>query len=293
MILGFICVVLASIAFGIGPVFAKELMICGLDTMNILLWPKISTLLVAGVVMLSRRISLKVTKTQLWQLFLFCGCSNGLTALMLVSSYRLLPIGLATMFHFIYPTIVTVIMLVLFKEKVSALKIIAIVLAISGLSLIFDLSGSMSFPGVALALGSGCTYAIYIVATRKSAYRELHALVLIFYSSAINFLAVAIYLLVTGGLIIPVTGREWLFITSNGLISGLFAFFILIAGIKRIGASNAAIANMLEPLTALVAGVIIYGDRIEFKALCGCILVIIAITLITIKNKNYQPDGEL
>ena len=288
LVLGIICVILASIAFGVAPVFTKELILSGMDTLSIMMYSPLSALLVVGIVMLVRGLSLKVTKTQLWQLFLFCGCSNSMAAYLLFSAYRFLPIGLATMFHFIYPTIVTIIMMAAFKEKVSAMKVITIVMAFVGLGLIFDLSGRMSLLGVALALGSGLSYAIYVVATRKSAYNNLPIIVLVFYSSILSVVLIAIYQLATRQLIIPVKAWEWLMISANGLVGNLFAYAILIVGIRRIGPSNAAIANMLEPLTALVAGAVIYGDRIEFKALFGCILVILAIMLIPFHDRFAQ-----
>ena len=214
-----------------------------------------------------------------------------MTALLLVSSYHFMPIGLATMFHFIYPVIVTICMAVLYKEKITTFKIIAIVLAMAGLGLIFDLTGSMSLPGIALAIGSGFTYAIYVIANRKSSFGDFPALVIVFYSSLVNLIGVALFQLVSGRLVIPLTVREWVLISANGLVSGLFAFFVLIIGIRRVGASNAAIANMIEPITALAAGAIVFGDRIEFKALCGCILVLLSITFIAM-NRDNAHAGE-
>ena len=284
MVVGIICIVLASIAFGIGPVFAKELIILGYDTIDILLYPKISTLLVIGIILLLRRNSLKLTKPQLWQMLLFCGACNGITALLLIEAYAFIPIGLATMFHFIYPVIVTIIMVALFKERLTVFKVLSIICAVAGLCLILDLSGNMSLLGVILALGSGVAYAIYVIANKKSAYKDLPVLVVVFYSSLINFLALAIVQLSRERFMLPSTGIEWGLITACGLMSGLFAFFVMINGIRRIGASNAAIVNMLEPITALVAGAIIYGDRIKIIAFIGCILVLLAIVLLAMRN---------
>ena len=291
MALGIIFIAFASIAFGIGPVITKELIACGLDTIDIMLFPKISMLLVAGAFLLVGRISLKITKKQLWQLLLFSVCFNGITGLLLIQSYIYLPIGLATMFHFIYPVVVTFFMIVLYKEKASALRVAAIILALAGLCLILDLSGNMSLPGVALALGSGFAYATYVIANRKSAYRNLPVLIVVFYSSLATFVIMILIQLTRGRMIIPSTTHEWILITANGLFSDLFAFFMLITGIRRIGASNGALANMLEPITALVAGAVVYGDRIELKAICGCIMVLLAITFITINN-NRLASGE-
>lgn len=292
MALGIVCVIIASVSFGIGSVFAKELLTLGLNTFDIMFYQKIITLSVIGIIFAVRRISVRVTKKQLWQLFLYCGLCNGLTGLLLVSSYNYLPIGIATMLHFIYPVVVTVFMVAFFKEKASAIKLICIAVAIFGLYLILDISGSISFIGITLALGSGFAYAIYVIANKKSKYKDLPALVVVFYSDLIGFIILIPIQLARGQLKFALTGLELLFISASALISCLLSFFTLIIAIRRIGASNAAIANMLEPITALVAGAIIFGDRIEFKALCGCILVLMAITLVAINGKRASDANE-
>ena len=160
-----------------------------------------------------------------------------------MSSYNYLPLGIATMFHFVYPVIVMVGMRAFYKERASVKKIIAAVLVVSGLYLILDLSGNMSLLGVALALGSGVNYAVYVIANRESSYQKLPVTVLIFCSSLINLILFAITSVASGELIIPTSLWEWLMITATGLVSGLFAFLMMIIAIRRIGASNAAITS--------------------------------------------------
>ena len=275
-------------AFGVGPVFAKEIMDSGIDAQSMVVLTTGVASLGAGIVMLIRRDFIRITKTQIWQLVLFCGCGEGLTVLLLANSYNHLPIGLATLFHFIYPVIVAIIMMVLFTEKISALKIIAIVSAVAGLCLIIDISGRMSIMGVLLALGSGFTYAVYVVANRKGAYSGLPALIIVFFSTCVTCLGVALFQIVNGRIALPFSAREWFLVAGSGLFSHLFALFMLTCAIRRIGASNAAIGNMLEPLTALIAGSIVYGDKITSFAMCGCALLLIAITLIALNEKQLS-----
>ena len=160
--MGFVCIVLASLAFGFSPVFETEIMASGMDAQSTLFF--VNTFAAAGAVvtLLIGRKKLRVTNRQLWQLLVFGGVSFGLTGLLLVNSYRFVPIGLATMFHFIYPIIVSLAMVTIYNEKASVLKITSILLALAGLYLVLDLSGNLSLKGVALALGSGFTYAVYV-----------------------------------------------------------------------------------------------------------------------------------
>jgi drug/metabolite transporter (DMT)-like permease len=291
MLLGFVYIVLASIAFGFSPVFSKEIMKSGMDAQSTLAFVNATAALGALPFLLVRRKKLKVSKKQLWQLLIFGGCSYGLTELLLIYSYKYLPIGLAVMFHFIYPIVVTVVMVVLYREKVSVVKIAAILAALIGLYLILDLSGSLSLRGVILAMSSGFAYAVYVVANRKCAYRELPPLMIVLITMLFCALGFGLYQFAEGGLTFPTTSKTWLMVAASSLFSHLFALNMLICAVRRIGASNAAIGNMLEPLTSLLAGVVIYGDRLPLISFGGCALMLLAILLITIDEKKSLSQG--
>lgn len=286
MLLGLLYIVLASVAFGFSPVFATEIMGSGVDAQSLLVYINAFTALGAAAVLLIRRIPLKVTRRQLWQLIVFSAGSYGLTEVLLVNSYRFLPIGLATMFHFIYPVIVTVIMVVFFKEKISILKISAIIAALSGLLLILDLSGNLSLQGAALAVTSGFAYASYVVANHKCAYRDLPALVVIFYTALSCGIVFALFQFVTGRMMVPPNAASWLLTASSGLVCHLFAILMLISAVRKIGASNAAVGNLLEPMTSLIAGALIFSERFPILSLSGCALVLLAIVLIALDGRR-------
>jgi drug/metabolite transporter (DMT)-like permease len=286
MLLGFICIVLASVAFGFSPVFATEIMASGMDAQSTLVFVNAFAALGSGIALLFGRNRPHVTRRQVWQLFVCGGASLGLTELLLVNSYRFIPIGLATMFHFVYPVVVSLAMVILYKEKVSVYKIAAILSALAGLYLILDLSGNLSVKGVALALSSGLAYAAYVVVNRKCAYRELPALTVVFYATLTCVVGFALYRLAAGGLMFPPSARIWLLAAGSGLISHLFALLMLITAVRRIGASTAATCNMLEPMTSMIAGAVIYSEKLPLLSLGGCVLMLLAILLIALDTRR-------
>ena len=288
MLQGYVCIILASVAFGLSPVCATQMMAFGMDAQNTLVWTSGFAALGAGAVILIRRDSLKVTGKQFRQLLLFCGGGYGLTALLLTHSYRFLPIGLATMFHFIYPLIVTIIMARMNKMRIPLLRKIGILTALLGLALTLDLSGKTSLPGVLLSLGSGVTYAVYVVANRQAAYKELSTVVVVFYTALFNTICFSLLQLMVGKIVFPPSRLVWLLAVGGGLFTRLLALLTLTQAVRRIGASNAAIGNMLEPLTSLVAGAVIYSDRIPPHSWAGCVLILSAILLIVLHEKHEK-----
>ena len=63
---------------------------------------------------------------------------------------------------------------------------------------------------------------------------------------------------------------------------------LLLYGISVLGASNASILNILEPLTSLISGALIYGDQLSIPTMIGCGLVILAILLVSLAGKISQ-----
>jgi len=286
MFVGIICIICASVAFGFAPVFAKEITGTGMDTISMLVSTNAVALIVSGAVLLVRKSELKVTKKQLWQLLVFGGGGYGLTILLLNSAYRFLPIGLGVMLHFIYPTVVTVGMVVFFKERISVMKAAAVIVSIAGLFLILDTSGETSFLGAALALGSGLAYAVYVAANRKCNYSGLPPYVIVFSTVAVPFLGFITFQLITGNLMLPPTARAWILVAGAGVVDHLFAVFMLTCAIRRLGATNAAIGNMLEPVTSVLAGAALYSDRIPLISLGGCALVLLAVLFIVLDERR-------
>jgi drug/metabolite transporter (DMT)-like permease len=197
------------------------------------------------------------------------------------------------MFHFIYPVVVTVVMMVFFKERASVMKIAAIIFALVGLFLILDLSGNMSVFGVILAICSGFTYTVYVVANRRCSFSELPVVVIVFTTTLTVFIGVTAYQLATGNLQTPPALESWIFTAASGLLSHLFAIFMLTYAIRKIGASNAAVCNVLEPLTAMVAGVVVYSDTIPVIAVCGSVLMLLAILLISLDERRRLKNQKM
>ncbi|NLT40708.1 MAG: DMT family transporter [Clostridiales bacterium] len=285
MLIGVLCVVLASVAFGFTPVFATEIVGAGMDTMNMLVFTNASSLLLSGAALLLQKNRPRITKRQFWQLMLFGGC-YGLTILLLSYSYRMLPIGIATFLHFCYPIVVTAVMVIIFKEHLSLLKIAAIAVSLLGLFLILDISGGLSLTGALLALASGFVYAAYVIAGRKSSFSMLPVMTVVFFTSLASFMGFLTYQLVTGGLLSPPNVKSWLLIISNAAADNIFAIFMMTCAIRRMGASNAAIGNLLEPVTSLLAGALLYRDKISPLSLVGCALVLLSILLIALYERK-------
>ena len=289
---GIFCIFAASVAYGIMPVFSTQLLRSGMNSQSVIIFRFAFASLGALVLLCFTRTPLRVTRRQLWQLTFFGICGYGATALLLTCSYQYLPIGIATMFHFSYPLLVTVIMAVFYREKLTVWKVLAVLSALCGMVLMADFSaGGMQAMGILLALCSSLTYAMFVVANLKSSFAPLPPLVISFYSTVSLSLFFLVQALATVHLTLPPPPAAWGYSAAVGWICSLFALCMLNAAIRAIGATRASIGNLLEPLTSLIAGAVIYGDRIGSRAISGCALVLLAVLLVALDGR-FAPSGE-
>lgn len=285
---GILLVVAASIAYGAMPIFTKDLLMMDMSTSMVVFFRYFLAALTSFVYIKIRKYSLELSKKQMIDVLFLGTAGFGLTGFLLSASYRYIPVGLATMFHFIYPLFVMVIMIIIFHEKIDKLKIISVLLAIFGLFLLADLNNAnIKTIGLILALFSGLTYAVYIVGVNQSELKNLRLEVMIFYVTFVSSIIIAVQLIIKHDFYVIINTKtviDFLFISQ---VSTVFALFMLVSGIKIVGETKASILNMLEPIVSVILGIIILSETFNKRILFGCVLVILAAVLLT-KNKENK-----
>ncbi len=270
---GVLAVVVASFLYGIMPIFTKRALLEGMTSGAVVFYRLFFAAIVSFIVLKVLGIDIAVTKRQLTEMAIMGVIGFGATMALLTMVYSLIPTGLATMLHFTYPLFVTLVMTVLFREKISRMKIVACLCAVGGILLIADFS-SLSVAGVLLALASGTTYAAYVIANKKLTFGRLHGLVIVFYVSSFAAVFFGIKAVVTKEMMLPCSALALVLLLIIAVFCTVTTLFLLTYGIKTLGASTASMLNMLEPVIGLVAGMIVYKEAIGLKAGIGCLLIV-------------------
>ena len=132
--------------------------------------------------------------------------------------------------------------------------------------------------GVLLAFVAGLAYALYVLAAKATLRRSapLPATALTF---AIGALLLTPALLWTAA---PMTqlalGWPWLLYLGGVATAGAYALYTL--GLRSVSASVAGVTTLLEPLTATVLGVAIFGERLGATGGAGALLLVTALALL-------------
>lgn len=278
---GLIYAVVSSATFGLVPLFAIPALKAGVSVNSVVFYRFAISALLVGLVLLARRESFRIAKRQLPVIAGFA-LLYAATSFLLTQSYLYIPSGLATTLHFLYPVLVTILMVVLFKERLSVSVAVATLLALGGIYLLSGNNGSEVNPtGMALALTTVLTYASYIVGLNRSSIGRIDSLKLTFYILSTGSLFFLVNLLVRGEGLAPIPSwKSGIDLFMLALVPTLISNLTLILAVKHIGSTTTAVLGCMEPLTAVVMGILFLGESCSPIQALGIGIILVAVTTV-------------
>ena len=76
---------------------------------------------------------------------------------------------------------------------------------------------------------------------------------------------------------IPADAATWAGLAYMGVVTLALAYVLLFAGLRTTGTGSAAVATLLEPVTAVVIAVLVLGETLTPAGAVGCLLIVAAI----------------
>ena len=288
---GVVYAVVSSATFGLIPLFSVSLLRSGVGSPTILCYRFLLAALAMGAILLAKRRNLRLQASELGTVVLL-SILYASTAILLLESYTYIPSGIATTIHFLYPLAVTLSMAWLFKEHTAKSTYIAVAVSLLGVALLAwgnHTEGDFK-RGVTLALITVVTYAAYIVGVMRSRASRIDSLVLTFYVLAIGAGLFFIYALATTGIEPVHRWSDWRDLIMVALVCTVLSDYTLILAIKHIGSTMTSILGSMEPLTAVVVGVMYFDERFDSTSITGLILIIVAVVLVIAQTTKFRAD---
>lgn len=215
------------------------------------------------------------------------------TTYMLYASYDFVGIGAATTLHFLYPVCTALLGRFLFGERLGFRKTAALAAASCGVFFFRrEAGGADPLPGVLLAAASALTYSCYMTGMDKTCLRQMasHQGGLLYgvcqrCGHAADGSAGPAHCLLSAP---PCHGVH----PDIALCTSFGAVALLQLGIRRLGASTAAIFCMFEPLASVLAGALFLGEGMGLQKLAGCAIILGAALLVMAEGKKDAPKEE-
>lgn len=286
---GYVYSILSAVIYGLMPLMAKYIYADGVNALtlvflrNFLALPSLALLAFFE----SKTLKIKIKPFFSISILSFLGCT--ITPILLFSSYNYIPSGTATVFHFIYPTLVVIIGLIFLRKKIAKTTLLSIVLCFVGIVLFYNKQDAFHFGGAGLALASGVTFATYVVLLSKFNNLKNSGFMFSFYIALWSSIITFVISILTKQLSLPTTISGWGLCVLFALSVTTGAVVLFQQGAFIIGGEKTAILSTLEPITGVIVGVLVLNETCRFNTVIGSIFVIAASVIIAvndIKNKS-------
>ena len=273
---GFLYGAIAASSYGLNPLFALPLYAEGMSPDSVLFYRYGFGMLMLAILMKVQGCSFRLRKCEILPLVAM-GLFFALSSLTLFVSYNYMDAGIASTILFVYPVLVAILMAVFFKERISVITALSIMLAVTGISLLYKGDGGET---LSLIFLSSLTYAIYIIGVNRSVLKDMPIAKLTFYVLVFGTGLFLVRLRFGLDLEVISTPAMWINPIGLALFPTVISLITMTKSIHYIGSTPTAILGALEPVTALFFGVLVFGEQLTPRIILGILMVITAVTLI-------------
>lgn len=279
----YLCVLTGGILWGSIGIFVQMLTTSGLTPMETVAARATGATIVFVLMTYLKNPQLLKIKLKDWWIFFGSGCIS-LAGFNYFNFTCITLSGMATAALLLYtaPLFVMLISLLIFKEKFTIRKFIALICTLCGCTLIIGIQEHgvrLNWAITITGLASGIGYALYTIFTKFAVVRNYHPLTITTYT----FLGCAI----TSNLInknFPyqqINFQGWIGIAGLVFICSLCANYFFTKGMASIDASYASIIATIEPMVAAILGILIFKEDISLTKIIGMLLILSSIILLT------------
>ncbi len=274
---GILLVVISAATFGSLAIFGRFAYAAGLDVPTLLfLRFSFSAVLMAALLAASRQ---AIPRGRVLAQLIGMGALGYVAqSLCYLTAIQYASAGLVALLLYLYPSLVALLSVLFLKNRLTRLKIAALALATLGAALTANPQGGKPL-GILLAISSAVIYSVYII-VGAGVMQKVSA----FQSSAVIFTSAG---LVFGGLTAlrgphwPVSLDGWLAVGGIVLFATVIPVVTFLAGLKRIGPTDASMLSTLEPAVTVLLAALLLGEVPQPVTLLGGALILAAVLLLT------------
>lgn len=290
---GSLLIIVAGVFWATMGLFVRALGTYGFTSLQISAFRLLSSAVCFAVILALR--DKKAFRIRPKDILLFIGLGVGSVAIMTVcyfSAIGMLSLSTAAILLYTSPIWVMLMSALLFREKITQTKLIALLLAFSGCMLVSGLSGGgASAAGIAVGVASGVAYGLYSI-LGSIALRRYSPFTVTTYAFSIAALAVTA-VAGPGDMIskIGASGRPAALLAlaiAMGVVTAVIPYLLYTIGLEHVEPSRAAILATTEPMMATVLGMIVYREGMTLFSAAGILCILLAIIIL---NARKTPQG--
>ncbi len=288
-LIGILLIAISAASFGTLAIFGRYAYADGMDTFTVLFIRFGISAVFMTIVLLLRKEHLP-NKRILPQLVGMGALGYVGQSFLYLSAIKYASAGLVALLLYLYPMFVFILSVLVLREKATLIQVVALILALIGSALTVDPNGGQLI-GALMAIAAALIYSVYII-VGTNVMKHVSAV----QSSAIIFASAGmVYGMLTfaNGAHLPVSNSGWLAMLGMIVFSTIIPVVTFLAGLERIGPTNAAMLSTLEPVVTVLLAAWLFGEKLMPIVLVGGGLILAAVVLLTRaelgKESGSQP----
>lgn len=202
------------------------------------------------------------------------GVAMGANWMFLYEAYTLVGVSIAILACYCGPVIVMILSPILFKEKMTAVKILGFLAVSLGMICVNGqaLSQSKASWGLIFGILSAITYAVMVIFNKKAA--SITDIEKTMWQLITGFITVAVFLGMKQGFSIHIDTGSWIPILILGVVSTGIGSYFYFSSIGDLPVQTVAILGYLEPLSALFLSAAFLGESLNSMQIIGAGLIL-------------------
>lgn len=288
-LVGILLIALSAACFGTLAILGRYAYAAGMDTFTVLFLRFSLAAIMMSVLLAARRESLPRGKI-LVQLIGMGALGYVGQSFMYLTAINYASAGLVALLLYLYPFFVLILSVAVFRERVTLIKVAALILALFGTALTVDPQGGQVISAL-MAIAAAMIYSVYIIvgANVMKYVSPVQSSTVIFASAGAVFGMITLI----NGAHFPVVNSGWLTVAGIVLIATVIPVVAFLAGLERVGPTNAAMLSTLEPVVTVMLGASLLGENLSPTGLLGGGLILVAVILLTRSEMRTPVQSEV
>lgn len=202
------------------------------------------------------------------------GIATGISWIFLYEAYQQIGVGVASLMYYCGPIIVMMLSPILFRERLTVVKLSGFLIVLAGLFLINRtcMAQEANLWGLFCGAMSAVLYAGMIIFNKKA--KDITGLENSMLQLTISFLTVAVFLAFRWSSVMPVARGELLPVTILGLVNTGLGCYLYFSPLAQLPVQTVSVCGYLEPLSAVIFSVLFLRESMDAAQVLGAVLIL-------------------
>ena len=201
------------------------------------------------------------------------GVAMGTSWMFLYEAYQQIGVSLSSLLYYCGPVIVMILSPIIFREELTAPKLLGFVTVLVGIFLVNGNAVGSSNPwGMFCGAMSAIMYFFMVTLNKKS--KQITGMENSTIQLTVSFLTVAVFVLFKQGLMIDLSGVNWFAVIFLGVVNTGIGCYLYFSPLSKLPVQSVAVLGYLEPLSAVVFSAVLLSETMSIIQIVGATLII-------------------